>query len=629
MEQKTPTRTQYRQLRTARPDDLKSTLSRIMQYMLLRKNLLLLTTFCIIFSTLASIASSYFFRPIINDYVLPFIGQQNPDLSGFIMMLIIMGIVYVTGAISTYTHRFSMSKISTGTLYQIRSDLFAKLQDMPVKYFDVRTHGELMSIFSTDVDTMRQMLSETFPQFIITIVNIVGTTTMMIIISPTLTVISLAMLTLMVFIMVKLAGKSGEYFRIIQRYAGNLNGYAEEMIEGQRVVKVFSREKQSKAVFGEIVVEMFEAGVRANTFGSMLMPITMNLSYILYAITAAVGAYMTIQGNLDIGSLTSFLLYNRMIAGPISQLSMQFNYVMMAMAGAERVFRVIDSQPEVDEGTVRLVNVIRNDDGSLLEVEERTSIWAWKVGDELRLVEGHVEFKDVTFAYDGDHVVLNNISLEALPAQKIALVGSTGAGKTTITNLINRFYDIAKGQILYDGIDIKDIKKDDLRRSLGVVLQDTNLFSGTVTDNIRFGNINASDEEVVEAARLANAHSFIRRLPDGYDTELSSNGGNLSQGQRQLLNISRAAVSGPPVLILDEATSSVDTRTEHLVQRGMDQLMEGRTTFLIAHRLSTIRNADQIIVLEHGGIVEKGTHDELLELKGRYYQLYTGMLELE
>ena len=473
------------------------------------------------------------------------------------------------------------------------------------------------------------MLSETFPQIVSTIVNIIGITTMMLVLSPPLTVISLVMLTLMVFIMVKLAGKSGQYFRIIQKAAGNLNGYAEEMIEGQRVVKVFSREKQSKVVFGEIIEEMFHAGVRANTFGSMLMPITMNLSYALYAITATVGAYMTIGGNLDIGSLASFLLYNRMFAGPISQLSMQFNYVMMAMAGAERVFRVIDSPPEVDEGTAVLVNATRNEDGTLIEVEQRTNIWAWKYLGELRRVEGHVEFKDVTFAYERDHTVLNNISLEAFPGQRIALVGSTGAGKTTITNLINRFYDINQGQILYDGIDIKQIKKDDLRRSLGIVLQDTNLFSGTVTDNIRFGNIYASYEEVVAAAKTANADSFIRRLPNGYETELSSNGGNLSQGQRQLLNISRAAVAGPPVLILDEATSSVDTRTEHLVQRGMNQLMEGRTTFLIAHRLSTIRNADQIIVLEHGSIVEKGTHDELLEQKGRYYQLYTGMLELE
>ncbi|MCL1831060.1 MAG: ABC transporter ATP-binding protein/permease [Oscillospiraceae bacterium] len=629
MEERSSSRTQYRQLRTARPEDLKGTIRRILQYMMQRKNLLILTTCCIIISCLANIASSYFFKPIINDYVLPYIGQDNPELSGFVTLLIIMGAVYIVGACSTYIYRFSMSKVSTGTLYQMRSDVFASLQDMPIQYYDQRTHGELMSVFSTDVDTMRQMLSETFPQFVNTIVNIIGITTMMLILSPPLTVISLCMLVLMVTIMVKLASKSGEYFRKIQRYAGNLNGYAEEMIEGQRVVKVFSHEKHSKAVFGEIVVDMFEAGVRANTFSSMLMPITMNLSYTLYAITAAVGAYLAIQGKLDLGSLASFLLYNRMFAGPISQLSMQFNYVMMAMAGAERVFRVIDSRPELDEGTARLVNVIVKDDGTLEEVEQRTNIWAWKYMDELRRVEGHVQFKNVTFAYERDHTILNDISLEALPAQKIALVGSTGAGKTTITNLINRFYDISDGQILYDGIDIKDIKKDDLRRSLGVVLQDTNLFSGTVTDNIRFGNINATDQEVVDAAKLANADSFIRRLPDGYNTELSSNGGNLSQGQRQLLNISRAAVSGPPVLILDEATSSVDTRTEHLVQRGMDQLMEGRTTFLIAHRLSTIRHADQIIVLEHGSIVESGTHEELLTLKGRYYQLYTGMLELE
>ena len=629
MEEKTTKRTHYRQIRTARPDDLKGTLRRILEYMLKQKGFLIITTICITLSTLANTASSYFFKPIIDDYVVPFIGKNNPDLSGFIRMLIIMGCIYLVGAVSTYIWKYSMSKISTSTLYQMRSDLFAKLQDMAIKYFDERTHGELMSVFSNDVDTMRQMLSETFPQFITTIESVLGITVMMLVLNPILTAISIAMLVIMVLIMIKLAAKSGEHFRQIQKSSGDMNGYAEEMFEGQRVVKVFSREEQSKEVFGEIVEEMYNAGVKANTFASMLMPITMNLSYILYAITATVGAYLAIKGDLTIGALTAFLLYNRMIAGPISQLSMQFNYVMMAMAGAERVFKVIDSPAEVDNGTAVLVNAVINEDGSLTEVPERTNTWAWKYKNKLRHVEGHVEFKNVTFAYEKDHIVLNDVSLEAMPGHKIALVGSTGAGKTTITNLINRFYDISEGQIIYDGIDIKEIKKADLRRSLGVVLQDTNLFSGTVTDNIRFGNIDATDEEVVEAAKLANAHSFIRRLPNGYDTELSSNGGNLSQGQRQLLNISRAAISGPPVLILDEATSSVDTRTEHLVQRGMDKLMEGRTTFLIAHRLSTIRNADQIIVLEHGTIVERGTHEELLLVKGRYYQLYTGMLELE
>ncbi len=625
-------RRRYKQLRTARPDDIPQTIKRVFAYMFKNKWQTALVFLCIMISSLANVASSYFFKPIINDYVVPFIGQDNPDLTNFAYMLVVMALIYLVGVVSTYAYKRMMSVISTGVLAQIRYDLFNRLQDLPIRYYDTHTHGQIMSFFTNDTDTMRQMIADTFPQFISSIVTIVGSFTMMAILSPVLMIITLGMLAVMLFITITLGKRSRENFKIIQRAAADLNGYSEEMISGQKVIKVFSYEDNIKAGFYDIAEEMRVAGTKANSFANMLMPIMGNLSYIAYAITAAVGAVMTINGSFDVGSLASFLLYSRQFSAPIGQLSQQFNYVMMALAGAERVFRLLDTDKEVDEGNVTLVNAIENEDGSLTETEERTGIWAWKDpenGNALTRVRGDVRFENVIFGYEEGKTVLNDVSFYAKPGQKIALVGSTGAGKTTITNLINRFYDVPDGKIRYDGININRIRKADLRRSLGMVLQDTNLFAGTVMDNIRYGRLDATDEEVIAAAKLANADSFITMLPEGYQTMLTSNGANLSQGQRQLLNIARAAVASPPVLILDEATSSIDTRTEHLIEAGMDEIMKGRTVFIIAHRLSTVRNSDAILVLEKGEIIERGDHKTLLDLKGRYYKLYTGAAELD
>lgn len=615
-----------------RPKSVGKTLIRIFGYLLNRKWQLLLVAFFVTISSGAGIAGTYFLKPLIND-IIPLIGHKNADLTSFIKTLTILCSIYLLGAISSYLYSRIMIKISHGTLNTIRRDLFNKMQDLPIKYFDTHTHGELMSRYTNDVDTLREAISDGVTQLITSVITIAGTFVMMLILSPILTLLILVMLFVMFFIVKKIGGKSSVFFKKQQKAVGAANGYLEEMIEGQRVVKVFCHEEKSKKAFDELNENLRQASVNANTFANIMMPIMVNLSYVNYAFTAALGAVMVINGLLDIGSIASFLQYTRSFSQPINQISQQFNAILAALAGAERIFEIIDEQPENDEGYVTLVNVTKNADGALTESEARTGLWAWKHPHHDGTITyteltGDVRFIDVNFGYDEGKNVLREVSLFAKPGQKIAFVGSTGAGKTTITNLINRFYDVPDGKIRYDGININKIKKDDLRRSLGMVLQDTHLFTDTVRENIRYGNLYATDEEITEAAKLANAHNFIRHLPQGYDTMLLSDGSNLSQGQRQLIAIARAAAANPPVLILDEATSSIDTRTEALIEKGMDELMNGRTVFVIAHRLSTVQNADAILVLENGEVIERGSHEDLIEKCGKYYQLYTGQFEL-
>ncbi len=624
----------YAQRRTAKPKDLVGTSKRILKYVFSFKLQIVLVILLIVISVVASVASAYFLKPLINDYILPLVGQQNPDFSGLLGMIGVMACVYLLGAFASFLYTRIMVTISTGTLCKIRMDLFARLQKLPIQYYDTHVHGDIMSRFTNDTDTLRQMLSMTLPQMIQTILSVTITAIIMLVLNLQLSLIVFGMLVVMILSIYFVTSRGQRFFKQVQEAMGDLNGYAEEMIEGQRVIKVFCREAIIKKGFNDINERLRIAGQTSQGCMQVLMPLMANLSYVTYAICAAVGAMMSINGNLDIGTIVSFLEYSRTFSRPITQVSNQFNYIMAALAGAERVFTLLDMPPEVDEGNVTLVYAKKNADGSLQEVEKRTGMWAWKVphsdgSTELVELKGDVRFEHVVFGYEPNKIVLNDISLYAKPGQKIAFVGSTGAGKTTITNLINRFYDVPDGKIRYDGININKIKKADLRRSLGVVLQDTNLFSGTVLDNIRYGKLDATDEECIAAAKLANADAFIRKLPQGYNTMLEGNGGNLSQGQRQLLSIARAAVADPPVLILDEATSSIDTRTEHLIEEGMDKLMEGRTVFVIAHRLSTVRNSNAILVLEHGQIIERGDHQSLIAEKGKYYQLYTGALELE
>ena len=591
----------------------------------------------IIVSSVASVIGTFFMKNLIDVYIVPFLNTQNVDFGPLFSVLCKMAVMYYIGVVATWGYSRIMINVSQGTMKKIRDDLFKHMETLPIKYFDTHAHGDIMSIYTNDTDTLRQMISQSIPQLIASIVTIVSVLCSMIILNIPLTILTLVMVFVMIFVTKKIAAKSGKYFGEQQRNIGKVNGYIEEMIEGQKVVKVFCHEEKNIEDFNKINEELNQSANNANKFANILMPIIGNMGHMSYVITAIIGSALAIAkvGGFTLGGLASFLQFNKSFNQPIAQISQQLNSVIMALAGAERVFTLLDEESEEDEGYVTLVNAKVNEDGSLTEVEERTGVWAWKhyhKEDDTTTyskLEGDVVFDNVDFGYNDEKIILHDIEIYAKPGQKIAFVGATGAGKTTITNLINRFYDIQDGKIRYDGININKIKKNDLRRSLGIVLQDTHLFTGTVMENIRFGRLDATDEEVIAAAKLANADHFIDHLPDGYNTILTGDGANLSQGQRQLLAIARAAVANPPVLILDEATSSIDTRTEKIVQEGMDKLMEGRTVFVIAHRLSTIKNSDVIMVLDSGRIIERGNHDNLIEKKGVYYQLYTGMIEQE
>lgn len=619
-----------------KPKNLKNTIKRLAKYLEKHKLLLILVMFFVLLSSLGNVAGTYMLEPIIDDYITPLIGT-NPSGADFLPLIKILSVmagIYALASLSSFAYRRIMLYVSQKTLNEIRGDLFNHMEDLSLKYFDTHTHGELMSRYTNDADTLREALSNGVVQLFSSTVSVVSTFIMMLVISPILTIFIVLMLIVMLFCVKKIGGKSAKYFKKQQNALGAANGYIEELIEGQKVVKVFCHEKEAEAEFAVLNEDLRHVATKANTYASVIMPIMGNLSYVNYAITTTAGAFLVIGGMLKVGSVAAFLQYTRSFSQPITQISQQFNTLISAIAGAERIFEVLDEKPEVDDGYVTLVNCNVDENGNITESEKRTGTWAWKHPHSdgtltYTLLKGDVRFHNVVFSYDGKKTVLNNISLYARPGEKIAFVGSTGAGKTTITNLINRFYDVEEGKITYDGINVKKIKKSDLRRSLAMVLQDTHLFTGTVRENIAYGNFDASEEEIENAAKLANADSFIKRLPHGYDTMLTSDGANLSQGQRQLLAIARAAVADPPVLILDEATSSIDTRTEELIEKGMDKLMHGRTVFVIAHRLSTVRNSDAIMVLEHGEIIERGSHDELLQQKGKYYQLYTGQFELD
>ena len=589
----------------------------------------------IIISTLANVAGSLFIKNLIDDYIVPFLGEANPNFHPLLEALGIMAVIYLVGIISTYTYNKILIYASQGTIRDIRDDLFQHMEQLPIRYFDTHAHGDIMSIYTNDTDTLRQLISQSFPQMIVSLITIVSVFFSMLSLNVILTVIIVVIGLLMMAVARKVAGKSGQYFMAQQRDIGALNGFVEEMMEGSKVIKVFTHEQKSIEAFKMVNQQLCDSATNANIFANILMPLLGNLGYVSYVLTALVGSALAISGigGLSLGIIASFLQLNRSFNQPIGQISQQLNAVVMALAGASRIFELMDEEIEEDHGVVTLVNVIEHED-SYEEVEHHTGVWAWRHPRENGQVAyvklaGDVRFHGVTFGYNENKTVLHDVSLFAKPGQKIAFVGATGAGKTTITNLINRFYDIQEGSITYDGIDVKLIKKADLRRSLGIVLQDTNLFTGTIMDNIRYGRLDASDEECIEAAKLANAHEFIKHLEHGYQTMLHANGSSLSQGQRQLLSIARAAVADPPVLILDEATSSIDTRTERIVQDGMDKLMWGRTVFVIAHRLSTIKNSNAIMVLENGIIKERGDHDDLIQQKGIYYQLYTGAFELD
>ena len=619
-----------------KPEIKKGTIKRIIKYITSEyKKELIIVFVCIILSSIASVAGSLFLQTLIDNYITPLLETENPIFTGLIKAIGVMAVIYIVGIITGYLYSRIMAVIAQGVLRNIRNEMFEKMEKLPIRYFDTHTHGDIMSTYTNDVDTLEQMISQGLPQAISSVISVIAIFCAMIYLSPILTVLVIIFTGITILTTKKIASKSSKYFISQQHSLGKVNGYIEEMLKGQKVVKVFTHEEKSKEEFDKLNDMLNDEMYKANKFANILMPIANNLGNLQYVLIAIVGTYLTLTGKvvLSIGTIVSFLQLTRNFSQPINQVMNQLNFVLLALAGASRVFEMMDEEPEKDEGYVTLVN-IKKENGKLVETSERTGMWAWKHPHHDGTVEyvelkGHIELKGVDFSYVEGKQILHDISMYAKPGQKIALVGATGAGKTTITNLINRFYDIEDGKIRYDGININKIKKSDLRRSLGMVLQDVNLFTGTIKENIKYGNQNATDEEVKQAAKLANADGFIERLPNGYDTMLSGNGAQLSQGQRQLLSIARVAINNPPVMILDEATSSIDTRTEKIVQDGMDKLMEGRTVFVIAHRLSTVRNSKAIMVMEHGHIIERGNHEELMAEKGEYYQLYTGAFELE
>ena len=590
----------------------------------------ILVVICIFITVLASVQGTWFMQTLIDSYILPLIGQADPDFSGLLHAIMRVAVFYLIGAIASYIYTRIMVNVSQGTLKNLRDDMFTHMEELPIRYFDTHYHGDIMSTYTNDIDTLRQMISQSMPQFLNSIITIVSVFVSMLLLNVPLTIVTLLMIGVTLFATKKIGALSAKYFIAQQKDIATVNGYIEEMMNGQKVVKVFTHEEESIENFNRLNDQLFHSADNANKFGNILMPVNAQIGNISYVLCALVGGVLALNGigGFTLGKLASFLTYNKSFSQPVNQLSMQLNNIVMALAGSERIFKLLDEEPE---GYVTLVRA-RKENGQIVESKERTGMWAWKhthqADGSVDYIElkGDVVFDDVDFGYNPDKIVLHNVDLYATPGQKIAFVGSTGAGKTTITNLINRFYDIQDGKIRYDGININKIKKDDLRHSLGIVLQDTHLFTATVMENIRYGKLDATDEEVIAAAKLANADTFIHQLPDGYNTLLTGDGANLSQGQRQLLAIARAAIADPPVLILDEATSSIDTRTEKIVQDGMDKLMAGRTTFVIAHRLSTVKNSDCIIVLEQGRVIERGNHDKLMEEKGKYYQLYTGNL---
>ncbi|WP_439728736.1 ABC transporter ATP-binding protein [Anaerostipes faecalis] len=613
------------------------TAKRLLQYVTeTYKFRLLLVFICILFSSIASISVSLSLKYLLDDFIIPLIGHTNPDYTELYRALTVLGCIFLIGVLSTFIYTRMMVYIGQGVLKRVRDDMFEHMQKLPIRYFDQNTNGSIMSLYTNDTDTLRQMISQSIPQALMSFFTIVVTFISMLVLSPLLTILAVVIIMILILATKAIGGNSGKYFVRQQKALADITGFIEERMNGQRVVKIFNYERKSEEEFDQFNESLFESAAQANKYANMMGPVIGNIGNLQFVLTAVLGGLLSVKGigGITLGVMASYLQFTKSFTQPFMQVAQQFNSIVMALAGAERIFQLIDEQPEEDEGYVTLVNAKKDAQGNIVECKEHTGMWAWKHPHSAEgtvtytELTGDVRFEDVTFGYNDDKTILHDINLFAKPGQKLAFVGSTGAGKTTITNLINRFYNIQQGKIRYDGINITKIKKDDLRRSLGIVLQDTHLFTGTIKDNIRYGNLDASDEDIYKAAQLAHADQFIQMLPQGYDTMLNGDGEELSQGQRQLLSIARAAVADPPVLILDEATSSIDTRTESIVQKGMDNLMKGRTVFVIAHRLSTIRNSDAIMVLDHGRIIERGDHKDLIKQKGTYYQLYTGKLEL-